>query len=256
MANPQKENGFIPISTEFWEAWLKVRVPGEAEQVLKTIVRKTWGFGKKWDRISTSQFIESTRLSRRSVERSRRNLRTWNLITTDKKDGSYVLSYTVNKDYETWKLPTKKTHSTDKKGGKLPTKMQHTIDNRYITIDKNQPQAAAPCEELKENPLVKEAMDQVLKAGFNIYAMVSKAKTSMKQPKDWRFPDQVILKVCDAYNKEKDKIKEPWPWFITVLRRESESWFAEQNIAQAQTYKKGSGALSLAEILKQGQRNE
>lgn len=251
MANPQKENGFIPVAREYWEYWMRARIPGEAEQILKFIMRKTWGFGKKWDRISTSQFMEGTGLSRRSVERGRKNLRTWNLITTDKKDGSYILSYTINKDYETWKLPMKKTHTTDKKGGQLLPKKQNTIDTiDNKTIDKNKPQAAAPSEELKENPKVKEAMDQVFNDGFNIYAMVYKAKTNIHQPKDWRFPDEVILAVCEAYHKEKDKIREPWPWFITVLKRESENWFAEQNIAQAQTYKRDSGALSLVEILK------
>lgn len=250
MANPQRENGYIGVSTEYWDALVRTRIPGEARQVLDFVIRKTWGYHKKKDRIATVQFIEGTGLSRRSVERARSNLRTWNLITTDKKDGSHILTYAVNKDYETWKVPTKKVQSTDKNVGEVPTKMQYTIDNKDKTIDKNQPQAAAPSKELKENPQVKEAMDQVLKAGFNIYAMVYKAKISLKQPQDWQFPDQVILKVCDAYNKERGEIIDPWPWFMTVLTRESKNWFAEQNIAQAQTYKKDSGASSLAEILK------
>lgn len=251
MANPQKENGFIPISTEFWEAWLRTRVPGEVEQVFKFIIRKTWGFKKKTDQISSSQIMAATGLPRRAVEKAKKRLREYNMITTAKKGGSQIPLYGINKDYETWRIPPKKAHTTAKKGYKLPPKKRNTIDNiDNKTIDKNQPQAAASCKSLKDSPKVKEAMERILQDGFNIYEMINKVKANMRQPETWNFPEQVILKVCEAYFKEKDKINDPWPWFITVLKQESESWFAEQNITQAQIYKKDSGALSLAQILK------
>ena len=148
MANPQTENGHIRIATEIWEALVRTRIPGEARQVLDLIIRKTYGYHKKADQISTGQIVEATGLARRAVEKARKNLKEWNLIATAKKGGSQILLYCFNKDYEAWKLPPKKAHTTAKKGGKLPPKKagvlppkkRDTIDiiniNDTYTIDK------------------------------------------------------------------------------------------------------------------------
>lgn len=247
MANPQIEKGYIRIATEIWEALVRTRIPAEPRQVMDCIIRKTYGFQKKSDQIATSQIMEATGLNRRTIERARTTLRTWGLITTDKKGGSQILVYRFNKDYETWQLPTKLSKTTDKNVGELPTKKGG--NNKYInnTIDKSQPQAAAPLNHI-ENVIVKKAMDQVCDDGFNIYAMIARTKRDMKQPSTWRFPDEVILKVCEAYHKEKPQIKDPWPWFLSVLKRESSLWFSAKSVVQGQEYKKP-GAMSLKEIL-------
>ena len=101
-----------------------------------------------------------------------------------------------------------------------------------------------------ENEEVKKALDGVFKSGFNIYKLINKAKKQLKWTKEQHFPDEVILGVCAAYHKEKDKIKEPFPWFMVVLRKESEAYFAARNIAEHQKIKER-GVMSLAEILKQ-----
>ncbi len=70
MANPQKENGYIAIATELYEAMISFRIPGECEQVLKVIFRKTYGYNKKEDSISNSQFCLLTKLPKGNVSRS------------------------------------------------------------------------------------------------------------------------------------------------------------------------------------------
>jgi len=102
MASPQKENGYTPISNEILEALARIRIPGEARQMLDVIIRKTYGFNKKDDKISTSQFIEYTGLPRISVHRNRRKLISMNLITV-KRNGYAPLMYSFNKDFEKWK---------------------------------------------------------------------------------------------------------------------------------------------------------
>lgn len=47
MANPQCENGFTKIANELMEALAKIRIPGEARQVLDVIFRQTYGWNKK-----------------------------------------------------------------------------------------------------------------------------------------------------------------------------------------------------------------
>jgi phage replication O-like protein O len=251
MANPQKENGYTMLANEIYDALARTRIPGEARQVLDLIIRRTYGFHKKSDQIATSQIMETTGLPCRAIEKARKNLRTWNLITTAKKGGSQILIYAFNKDYETWQLPPKKVQTTAKKGGQLPPKKRDTKDNKDNKDNKDTEQAPASLNQPQENPEVKTAMDAVLKEGFNIYAMVYKAKEAMKQSKAWRFPDQVILNVCAAYHKERERIREPYPWFLTVLKQETMAWNANNHEQESKTAdKRGPAASSMQAILK------
>lgn len=147
MANPQIENGFIRISTELWEAWSKIRINGEAEQMLKVIIRKTYGYAKKEDFISTSQFMQLTGMKRHAIHKSRKKLLNMDLITVTQKGNSKVLSYSFQKDYTKWKVLPKKVTVTQKGNGCNPkrsrsvTQKGHADYNRYIDniqkIDEN-----------------------------------------------------------------------------------------------------------------------
>jgi len=247
MANPQTGNGFTQLANEVLEALAKTRIPGEARQLLDFVIRKTYGYHKTEDVIATVQFKEGTGLTKRAIERGRATLREMNLIATTQKGGSQALSYRFNKDYDTWNPMPKKEYATTqkggrtttKKGGELPPKKQHTKDNKdNVNIKTGAKSAPLINKHQPENPEVKQEMDEVTKAGLNIYAMVYKAKQSMKQPKNWHFPDLVILRVCETFHKEKDRIRQPWPWFVEVLKRESERWNAEQHEIESKTANK------------------
>lgn len=135
MGNPQIENGYTKIANELLENLARIRIPGEARQMLDFIFRKTYGYNKKSDGIATSQIMEGTGLGRRGVERSRSILRRMNLISTDKKVGTYYLTYVFNKHYRTWVSTDKKGYtrkevgSTDKNRGKVPPKRVNTKEN-------------------------------------------------------------------------------------------------------------------------------
>ena len=108
MANPQKENGFIPISSEIYDAFCKMRIPGEARQMLDAIIRKTYGYHKKEDQISTSQFTQLTGLPKFTIQRARKRLLAANLITVSKNATSQILTYSFQKDYTKWVQVAKK----------------------------------------------------------------------------------------------------------------------------------------------------
>lgn len=115
MANPQTEDGYVAIANEVWDAWMRTRLPGEAELVLKCIIRKTWGFRKKSDWISVSQFSEATGLNRSAIYRSIETLKKLNIICTEKganctKYGTLPVSYSLNKDYDKWGAVPKKRY--------------------------------------------------------------------------------------------------------------------------------------------------
>lgn len=144
MANPQKENGHIQISTELWEAWARIRINGEAEQVLKIIIRKTYGFNKKQDAISLSQFSLSTGMKKTSIQRALSKLKALNLI--HQKESPIANIYSFNKDFDTWKPTPKKSRGTLKRvrGGlqkdifRTPKRgIQYTVTKDTTTKDKS-----------------------------------------------------------------------------------------------------------------------
>ena len=47
MVSPQWENGYTKIANEILESLARIRINGEARQVLDVIIRKTYGYGKK-----------------------------------------------------------------------------------------------------------------------------------------------------------------------------------------------------------------
>lgn len=108
MTTPQKENGYTAIANEIMEALARIRIPGEARQMLDVVIRKTYGFNKTKDQISTTQFMQTTGLKRFTIARARKRLLLANLITVSKNANSQILSYSFQKDYNKWKVVAKK----------------------------------------------------------------------------------------------------------------------------------------------------
>lgn len=148
MANPQLEDGYLKISNELYDSLVKTRFPGESRQVLDFIIRKTYGFNKKEDQISLSQFQEATGLKRSSVVRGIRKLIEMNIINKD--NNGFITKYSLQKDHSKWgslkkvtsyqkatKTSSEKaTTLVTKKLPKLVTKKLHTKDNKdNITKD-------------------------------------------------------------------------------------------------------------------------
>ena len=115
MASPQIENGYTRIANEIMEALAKVRIPGEARQVLDAVFRKTYGWNKREDKISLSQFEKMTGLARPSICRAIKKLLIMNIIekesvrigTTDYDTAKNVLDFiTIGEEWlheEYWK---------------------------------------------------------------------------------------------------------------------------------------------------------
>jgi len=106
-------------------------------------------------------------------------------------------------------------------------------------------------KELKQpSAVLQTALEKIFKDNFNIYQLINKVKKQLGWPKEQQFPEEVLLGVCDAYWREKEKaqIQSPFPWFMAVLRKESESYFASKNIEEHRKLKE-QGALSLKDIM-------
>lgn len=113
MKTPQLENGYLKLSNEVWEALGRYRISGEEWLVLNCVIRKTYGFNKKSDYISLSQFQEYTGLKRPNVIRSLKKLVAKKLLGSSQKDTRDMHLYWFNKLFKEW-VPSIKKDTTPK----------------------------------------------------------------------------------------------------------------------------------------------
>ena len=105
MANPQIENGYTKIANEILERLVNTSLLGAEFQVLLFIIRKTYGYNKKQDRISFTQFEKATRLSRPTINKTIKNLITKGMIVKIYLPEGNI-GYTFIKDHEKWVVKT------------------------------------------------------------------------------------------------------------------------------------------------------
>lgn len=105
MANPQTEHGYTRIANELLEALARTRMPGEAVQVLLYIIRRTYGYNQKADKITLADLSSATGQQKPTVLRGIYRLRLMKIIIKD--DNGYL---SINKDHDEWKLTPKRTN--------------------------------------------------------------------------------------------------------------------------------------------------
>jgi len=129
MANPQKENGYVPIANELMEAMARLRLSGGEWSFIMALIRKTYGFNKKEDWITNSQIVILTGMRKERVSEAKRKLIEAKIVTEKRNKIS------LQKDYEKWrKLRKSVTIVTEKRNSEL-RKSVHTKDT--ITKDNN-----------------------------------------------------------------------------------------------------------------------
>ncbi len=132
MANPQRENGHVDIANEIMEALAGIRISGVEWQCLCVIFRKTYGWRKKEDWISLSQFNLLTKLKKPNILRAIKKLSIKKVVVI-KDDNRHKPKYKFNKNYDHWKPLSKKITviNNDKRSlsKMIPTKENYTKEN-------------------------------------------------------------------------------------------------------------------------------
>lgn len=135
MANPQIEEGYTPIANEIIEALMRVNLSAYESRVLWFLFRKTYGWDKKTDWITLSQFSKCIGLDRRLIHRAIKELSSKKMIVIERDDG-LRLRYGFQKNYEKWVLSSKKMTVIDSDDGLSSKEMIglssiqiHTKDN-------------------------------------------------------------------------------------------------------------------------------
>lgn len=103
MANPQTEHGHIRIANTIWDSLCKIRISGEARQVMDAVIRQTWGYSKKHDFIPLKKISDLTGLKKPDILRAFYKLIDMNLVYKTPEG-----KYGFNKNYDEWKPLAKK----------------------------------------------------------------------------------------------------------------------------------------------------
>lgn len=163
MASPQREHGYTAIANEIMEALCAFRIPGNARQCLDVILRKTYGYGKKDDKISLSQFCLLAKMPKQEVCRSLRKLAKMNLIIGKKANVKCTL-YRFNKDFDTWKTIGKKANVGLYANESLANKPHTIVDNtKAISGDvKTSPRKSSKNMTFKEETIHVDALGDII----------------------------------------------------------------------------------------------
>lgn len=103
MANPQKENGYTTIANELLEAIYGRKFSASQIKILLVVLRFTYGFNRKFARLSNSFISNGTGIHEVSVSRELTSLIADNvLIEKEKPSFNLPRMLGVNKNYESW----------------------------------------------------------------------------------------------------------------------------------------------------------
>jgi phage replication O-like protein O len=97
---PQLEDGYVRIANELLEAILGFDLSHREQSVVLTIIRKTYGYGKKEDDISAAQIGTMCGIARQHVTSTLNALALRNVIT--KRPGRFGTIIGIQKDHRKW----------------------------------------------------------------------------------------------------------------------------------------------------------
>lgn len=108
MEDIQAENGHVDIANSIVEALCMVQLSGYESRVLWALFRKTYGWHKKEDRISLSQFQALTGLPIPKISNTLNRLVLRKMVSVTENGNGKVKSYGFQKVYSLWQdLPEK-----------------------------------------------------------------------------------------------------------------------------------------------------
>lgn len=219
----------------------QVRIPGEANQVLRFIARKTLGWRKEKDKIPFYQFVEATGLDKSNVVRARKILEKINIIVVE-KDNKGNSIYSINLDFSTWEplskkttnkielskttTLSKKTTSVVEKDNKLLSKTTPSIKNYNKEL--NNKESVCSLEDFKMEAIDEELSEVLLNQVLKNHPrsnLGNKPAEQKKARKNW--PND-IAKLRRIDKRSAEEIQEMILWATS-----HEFWFA--NIRSAAT---------------------
>ena len=145
-----------------------------------------------------------------------------------------------------------KPHHTERLS-EIPPPTKEQLSNGYTTVREQEGMGMGMGKSniISQEPsaALQAALDNVYKSGLNIYSLIGRLKKIIKVGKGWHFPEEVLIEACEQYHKDKDKIKDEWPWFIKVIHAKSDEYFANKNIKENKARKQEGMPQAIKEIM-------
>jgi phage replication O-like protein O len=199
--SPQLANGYTSIANEILEELAKINLSGYETRVLVFIIRKTYGWHKKADRIPHSQIVKGTGIHKAHVSKTVKRLADRNLITRDKHR-----RIGFQKDYKRWgkKLPNRATFISD-----FEEKVAYSGNKGYQNRQQKLPNSATSKETIQKKLYKRKASSLLL----------SSLEEEIKN-----------IKASDWYTA----FKRDYPSFKDTDLEAAAEWIEEHNLAHPQ----------------------
>ena len=175
-ASPQAEDGHVDIANEIVEALAKIKLSSYESRVLWALFRKTYGWHKKTDRISITQFQEITRMDRRNVHRTLSKLVQKKIVV--RLDNSRIITYGFQKDYTKWRdiVQIDNDAGIPRVSGQGQKKIVVRLDNRSLSKQ-------TPTKETNKEKTYVEDSDPLRLSAF-LLEEIRRNKADFKGPSD------------------------------------------------------------------------
>lgn len=131
---------FMKTPMAMQNAFCRIRIPGEARQVLDNIIRKTIGWRKTKDKISISQLCMMTGIKRPNVIRSVKRLEDMRIIVSDRAER--ITAYEINVAYEEWRQDKPK-HKTGIRNDTNQSGIRNDTDTAFKVVSETIPKVVS-----------------------------------------------------------------------------------------------------------------
>lgn len=178
--NSQNENGFTRLPNKILDHLCTAYIPARERQCLDLIIRKTYGYGKKEDRISYSQFVKATGLKTRSVRDCLSSLEEKKIISVTFGAFQKSKTYSLDENLENWSVQ-KNTPCAGRHAHSVQADTQTNVQTDTHHKRKNKILKKAPENILgefknksllpKDYPLSDYHQDYALKKGFDLHTL-------------------------------------------------------------------------------------
>lgn len=131
---PQLEDGYLKIANELFDALIKFKLPGNELRIALFVIRKTYGYNKKSDWISNSQFVAGTGIHKSTVCRIINTLISKKIVSKDAN--TKHPKYRFNKNYWQWEQLART--STSNLLARTSTTVSQDANNQIVDASDNQ----------------------------------------------------------------------------------------------------------------------
>ena len=132
MANPQLEDGRTEIANELVDTLAKTYFSPAESKIVWSVFRKTYGWHKKSDHISYSQFEEMTGLDKRHIGAPLQRLIDRKIIFSSNAGERRMSEFGIQKNWELWQLTPEPVTKSDTGSGVKLAPETVTEDKTYL----------------------------------------------------------------------------------------------------------------------------